>query len=239
MTEFAKKYAGNNSNVAGGPTNPSRREFLNFVGAAATGVFAEALFQGGPEARAASAAGANLYEVLKSAAFQGAIMLDGRPLAPDALKKELAGKHVVVSFGFDHCSGYCPKINAVHAALGKKLGRDKVVSLVINMLPEEDRRTKETRQSYANMVKGAGVEQKIIPVFPDSGRNAIAIEQAFGEFVRMDDSKQHSAAMFLFDGTTGQYLAQQLGNTEPGPFLKKWEVVLSYPVTPAPQGAHR
>ena len=174
----------------------------------------------------------NLFETLKkSGSFIGQ---DGKPVDIGALQKQLEGQLTTLTFGFAHCTEYCPYINGALGAMHRH-NKTGITSIIIAANPagdgnedKGDGATQESRNAFMksaqNMMKQLKNETdpdyKVVILYPTDASGNLSnmavppVANAFGNIVNASDSKKHTPKIALFnsDGTMIANKSPELSN---------------------------
>ncbi len=163
----------------------------------------------------------SLSALIDELARRGVLTVKGEPIDSGALKKELKGKNVAVSFGFAKCQGLCPYINDKHAVLEKAAqDKSKFVSIVIDVAPDLDNQNNKTRQAYVDDVINKGSRQHDVKgFFPKTVDDADEL-QGFMTLFTVGGGA-HSGVITLYD-KEGQYVSSKDAEHEDAQAFRKW-----------------
>jgi hypothetical protein len=177
----------------------------------------------------------NLFETLKkSGSFIGQ---DGEPVDIDALKKQLEGQLTTLTFGFAHCTEYCPYINGSLGALHRH-NKTGITSIIIAANPagdgNEDKGDGATRASRDAFMKDVQLmmkpldqenapDCKVVILYPTdasgklSNEAVLTVTNAFNSMANATNSKKHTADIALFN-RNGILFAQETAvpSNDPG-----------------------
>ena len=159
----------------------------------------------------------NLFDTLKkSGRFIGQ---DGNPVDIDALQKQLEGQLTTLTFGFAHCTEYCPYINGSLGALHRH-NKTGITSIIIAANPAGDGKedkgdgaTQASRDAFMKdvqlMMKPLDQENapdcKVVILYPAdasgklSNEAVLTVTNAFNSMANANNSKKHTADIALFN----------------------------------------
>jgi cytochrome oxidase Cu insertion factor (SCO1/SenC/PrrC family) len=174
-----------------------------------------------------STAGQNMFDALSQHHFIGQ---DGEPVNINALKASLKDKQTTLTFGFAECTDYCPMINNVLGALGQK--NPDLVSIQINVSPEENGKTDESRAAVLQTMRAAGVKHDTIILYPTDANgklsNAVVptIAHSLGTIVNKSDPLNHSSYIKL-NAPGGNEITKKTGTDPLSEFKEEWTPLLN------------
>lgn len=205
----------------------TRREWLKTTAAAAALAVTGSCDPNRPATPSSSttgdaAEGQNLYDVLKQFSFTDQ---QGNKTSLENLKDALKGKHVTLSFGFAACEQYCPMINKALASVGAPENRNALAHIIISVNPDDDK-DQEARDAFLRRVRGDGVKNPVIILYPKPPEKAPEIAVEAGAIARLDSPLNHSAEIMLY-APGGKPAAHENGQSFGEETAAQWKALMS------------